>query len=196
MKVIGIVGGTGAGKTEVLRLLAAHGAATVAADELNRELLAPGQPTLAAVRREFGDEYFTPDGELRRRALGDLIFRDPAARRRLEQLVHPAMLAALQERLATWRRAGVAVAVVEAAVLEQMGAIELVDRVLLVTAPAAVRAERLARRDNLTAEQAAVRLAAQESMGLTTPRADYTLENAGDRQALALQVEQFWATLV
>ena len=196
MLVVGIVGGIGAGKTEVLRLLAAHGAAAVAADELNREALAPGQPTLAAIREAFGDGYFDEQGGLRRQKLGDLIFGDAAARDRLEGLVHPVMRRLLGERLAQWRQAGVAVAAVEAAVLERMGALDLVDRVLLVTAPAEQRGRRLAQRDGLSAAQAAARLRSQEQLGLDRPRADYVIVNDGELSDLARKVELFWTTLV
>jgi len=196
MLVVGIVGGIGAGKTEVLRLLAAHGAAAVAADELNREALAPGQPTLATIREAFGDGYFDEQGGLRRQRLGDLIFGDAAARDRLERLVHPVMCRLLGERLAQWRQAGVAVAAVEAAVLERMGALDLVDRVLLVTAPAEQRVRRLTQRDGLSAAQAAARLRSQEQLGLDRPRADYVIVNDGELSDLARKVELFWTTLV
>lgn len=196
MIVVGIVGGIGAGKTEVLRLLADLGAATVAADELNREVLAPGAETLGAVRAAFGDAYFEADGQLRRRALGDLIFRDEAARRRLEAIVHPAMLARLQARLAQWRTAQVPVAVVEAAVLAQMGALELVDRVLLVSAPESLRRQRLQARDGLDAGQVGQRLALQAQMGLDAPAADYEIVNDCDLASLREKVERFWRWLV
>lgn len=196
MIVVGIVGGIGAGKTEVLRLLADLGAATVAADELNREVLAPGAETLGAVREAFGEAYFEADGQLRRRALGDLIFRDEAARRRLEAIVHPAMLARLQARLARWRTAQVPVAVVEAAVLAQMGALELVDRVLLVSAPESLRRQRLQARDGLDAGQVGQRLALQAQMGLDAPAADYEIVNDGDLTSLREKVERFWRWLV
>lgn len=192
MHVIGLVGGIGCGKTEVLRLLAELGAVTVAADELSREVLAPGQPALEQVRQAFGAQYFDCEGRLLRPRLGALIFADEAARQRLDGIMHPAMTALLEARLAQWRAEGRAVAAVEAAVLEEMGALPLVDTVLLVTAPAEARLGRLQARDGLTAEQARERLAAHQRLGLDTPAADEVICNAGDLGALKNEVELFW----
>lgn len=196
MLVIGVVGGIGAGKTEVLRLLAAQGAATVAADELSRAALAPGQPALEQVRATFGPEYFDPSGCLKRRQLAELVFRDEAARRQLEAIVHPAMRKLLQERLEVWRRSGVKVAAVEAAVLAQMGASALVDRLLLVTAPDCCRERRLVARDGLGRDEVHQRLALHARLGLNDPPADDVIVNDGTLDDLARKVEQFWARIV
>jgi len=196
MVVIGLVGAIGAGKTEVLRLLAARGARTVAADELSREVLAAGQPGLGQVREAFGEEFFDTEGNLQRRKLGDLVFRDEAARQRLDAIVHPLMTAALQRRLEQWRGEGVALAVVEAAVLDEMGARALVDRVVLVTASPGARLARLRARDGMDEAEVQRRLAAHERLGLGAAAADVVIENEGSRERLAEQVEQLWAELV
>lgn len=196
MVVIGLVGAIGAGKSEVLRLLEARGARTVAADELSREVLAPGQPALRQVREAFGEEFFDAAGNLQRRQLGDLVFRDEAARLRLDAIVHPLMTAALQRRLEAWRAAGVAVAVVEAAVLDEMGARPLVDTVVLVTATPAVRLARLQARDGMPEAEARRRLEAHQRLGLGAAAADHVLDNSGSRAELAQRVEQLWGELV
>jgi dephospho-CoA kinase len=196
MLVIGIVGAIGAGKTEVLRLLGELGACTVAADELSREVLAPGQPALRLVREAFGEEFFTAEGQLNRQALGNLIFRDEAARRRLDDLLHPLMTDLLRQRLEQWRQAGVAVAAVESAVLEEMGARPLVDALVLVQAPEPVRLQRLVDRGQLTEEEARRRLAAHERLALGQAAADFTMTNDGNRELLRKQVEHLWLALV
>jgi dephospho-CoA kinase len=196
MVVIGVVGPIGAGKTAVLRFLEQLGARTVAADELSREVLAPGQPALQLIREAFGDQYFDAEGHLIRKALGNRIFSDEAARRRLDDLVHPLMTRLLAERLAQWREAGVAVAVVESAVLEEMGALGLVDRLLLVTAPESVRLQRLQERDHLSEEEAARRVSAHERLELEAAQADFRLDNGGSLESLRRQVEQLWPRLV
>lgn len=196
MVVIGLVGAIGAGKTEVLRLLGARGARTVAADELSREVLAPGQPALAQVRAAFGDEYFDAQGQLLRKALGNLIFRDEAARRRLDAIVHPLMTALLEQRLARWRQEGAAVAVVEAAVLEEMGARPLVDRMVRVEAGQDLRLRRLRERDRLTEGEARQRLEAHARLALDGTEADFQLTNEGEIEKLDKQVEQLWLAVV
>ncbi|MEN6403680.1 MAG: dephospho-CoA kinase [Armatimonadia bacterium] len=196
MLVIGIVGAIGAGKTEVLRLFGELGARTVAADELSREVLAPGAPALKQVREAFGDEYFDEQGHLRRRALGNLIFKDEAARRRLDDLVHPLMTERLRERLAQWRAEGAAVAAVESAVLVEMGARPLVDKVVLVRAGKEERLGRLAERDHLDEQETRRRLAAHERLALGEAPADFTINNDGDLGELRRQVEHVWRRLV
>ena len=196
MVVIGIVGAIGAGKTEVLRLLGELGARTVAADELSREVLAPGQPALGAIREAFGETVFDAEGRLIRKALGNLIFRDEVARRRLDAIVHPLMTEMLGRKLESWRQEGVAVAAVESAVLEEMGALPLVDMLLLVQAPETLRERRLRERDGLSAVEAAARLRAHERLALDRVPAQATLQNDGDLEALRKRVEQLWPELV
>lgn len=196
MLVIGIVGAIGAGKTEVLRLFGELGAQTVAADELSREVLAPGAPALEQVREAFGDEYFDEQGNLLRRALGNLIFADEAARRRLDDLVHPLMTERLRERLEQWRAEGVEVAAVESAVLVEMGARPLVDRVVLVRAGEGKRLKRLGDRDHLDEQETRRRLAAHERLALGEAPADFTIDNDGDLGELRRQVEHVWRRLV
>lgn len=196
MLAIGLVGATGAGKTEVLRLFEQHGAVTIAADELSREVLAPGAPALQLVREKFGDDYFDAQGHLIRKALGSLIFCDETARRRLDAIVHPLMTDLLRKQLDQWRQEGVPVAVVESAVLEEMGARPLVDVVVRVEAGESVRRQRLQQRDALTEDEARQRLSAHERLGLAETVSDFVINNDGDPQALRKQVEQIWLALV
>lgn len=196
MVVVGIVGAIGAGKTTVLRLLAELGARTVAADDLNRQILAPGQPALGQIRAQFGEEYFDEQGALLRRRLGALIFSDEAARRKLDALVHPLMLAELRKILEGWQAEDVEVGVVEAAVLREMGALGLVDKVILVTAPEPQRLQRLQANLGLSAEEAAQRLAAHGRLALDQAQADFVVNNEGTLEQMRKQVEQVWAKLV
>ncbi|MEI6500174.1 MAG: dephospho-CoA kinase [Armatimonadota bacterium] len=196
MLVIGLVGATGAGKTEVLKILGELGARTIAADELSREVLAPGQPALTQLRAVFGDEYFDAQGHLIRKALGNLIFADEAARQRLDAIVHPLMVDLLQQRLTRWRQEGVAVAVVESAVLEEMGARPLVDKVVRVEAAEALRLRRLSERDGLTEDEARRRLQTHSRLALDGTQADLCLANEAERGGLRKQVEHLWQTLV
>jgi dephospho-CoA kinase len=196
MLVVGVVGGIGTGKTEVLRLLGERGAATVAADELSRAALQVGQPAWQQVREAFGAEYFDADGELKRRTLGELIFRDDEAREQLNRLVHPFMLELLRARLREWEGRGVAVAAVEAAVLVEMGALDLMDRLILVQAPEAQVMERLQQRDQLTEAQVRRRLQTHQRLGLAEAPADFVVVNDGDPKHLADQVQRVWEQLV
>lgn len=195
MLVIALVGAIGAGKTEVLRLFGELGARTVAADQLSRAVLAPGAPALRLVRDAFGDEYFDSQGQLLRKALGNLIFSDEMARRRLDAIVHPLMTELLASQLAQWRQEQAPVAVVESAVLEEMGCAGLVDVRVRVDAPRDLRLVRLQARDGLTLPEAEMRLAAHERLAVGQSAADHVIVNDGTVCSLRRGVEQLWETL-
>src|SRR5947209_11389199 len=104
MRVIGLTGGIASGKSTVACMFAELGAVVLSADEIAREVMAPGSPTLDAVRCAF-PTTFHPDGTLDRAALGETVFADAEARRRLESITHPPILARITETLARWRQA-------------------------------------------------------------------------------------------
>src|SRR5712692_11202114 len=105
MRVIGLTGGIAAGKSTVARMFVELGAVVLYADEIAREVLAPGSPALEEVKAAFGSSVFHPDGTLDRAALGERVFSNPEERRRLEAITHPPILARIRQRLAEWRRA-------------------------------------------------------------------------------------------
>src|SRR5437763_797300 len=89
MKTIGLTGGVGMGKSACAQLLAARGAAVMDTDELARQVVQPGQPALAEVVEMFGRDIIAPDGQLKRDALAEIVFADAAARKKLEDILHP-----------------------------------------------------------------------------------------------------------
>ena len=155
MTVLGITGPLASGKSTVLAILGELGAQTLRADDISRELLQPGNPVLEQVRQAFGDEFFAPDGTLRRPRLAARIFADPQARARLNQIMHPPMTARLRELVDSYRHQAdpPPVVALEAAILHEMGLDRLTDRILLVTAPEEVRVRRLQARDGLSEDE-------------------------------------------
>src|SRR5512135_2497498 len=99
MPSLGITGGLGTGKSSVARLFADRGAVSLSADAVAREVAVPGSPALREIAEAFGPSYVLPDGGLDRAALGALVFRDPAARWRLERITHPRILELLRARM-------------------------------------------------------------------------------------------------
>jgi dephospho-CoA kinase len=190
--VVGLIGPIAAGKGVAAEEFARQGAALIRADDVSREVVAPGSPTLQAVIREFGEQYRRPDGSLDRAALGKVVFADPAARRRLERIVHPPMVEAIRRRLAALREGSAppAMAVVEAANLFEMGARSLVDLVVLVTAPAEVRLARLISRDGLTEAEARARLRTHDDLAIEDHPADFVLSNDASPAELRAQVQR------
>ena len=187
---IGLTGGIGSGKSTVAALLAEHGARVVDADRIAREVLEPGTPGLAAVVAEFGDGVLTADGALDRPALAAVVFGDPAARARLDAVVHPLVRARAAELVA--EAPPDAVVVQDVPLLVETGQAGAYDLVLVVETDEEVRVQRLVQR-GLSADDARARIASQATDDQRRAVADVVLRNDGDRDTLAAQVERFWA---
>src|SRR5512147_2761685 len=106
MKVLGLTGGIGMGKTTAAKLLRELGVPVVDTDDLARQVVQPGQPALAEVLTAFGPQIARPDGQLRRDELARRVFADPAARQRLEAILRPPIRALWRAQVQTWRAAG------------------------------------------------------------------------------------------
>ena len=198
MLVLGITGPLSSGKSTVLKMLEDFGAVTLRADDISRELLRPGQRVLEQVRAAFGEEFFAEDGTLRRKLLAHLIFTDSQARQQLNQIMHPPMVARLRQKVDDYRQEASPpeVLAIEAAILHEMGLGQITDKVVLVTAPEAVRTERLRQRDGLSEEEARLRVKLHDQMGLDKIEADYTINTAGDLADTRRQVKRLWTQLL
>jgi dephospho-CoA kinase len=190
---VGLTGGIGSGKSEVARLLAAHGAVVVDSDALAREVVAPGTPGLAAVVAAFGPGVLAPDGGLDRPALAALVFADPAARERLNAIVHPLVAAAAAERTAGVP--GDAVVVHDVPLLVEAGLAGGFDVVVVVDAPEDVRLARLTGRRGMSPEDASARMRAQATREERLAAAGHVIANDGTLQDLAERVDTLWAAL-
>jgi len=196
--VLGVAGPLASGKSTVLKMLEELGAATLRADDVSRELLQPGQPILERVRAAFGEEYFTPEGKLQRKKLAELIFANSEARQRLNQIMHPPMVARLREIADEYRRSDAPppVVAIEAAILHQMGLDQIVDKVLLVTASQETRIRRLYQRDGISEEEAQKRVKLHDELGLGEVKADYVIATNGKLAETRQQVASLWAQLI
>lgn len=192
---LGVTGGLGSGKSSVARLFGELGAPVIDADQVAREVVAPGTPGLSAVIEAFGRDYLAPDGTLDRRRLGQLVFADPAARRRLEAIIHPEVIRAMRSRAEALERAGSRVVVLEVPLLFEAGLAGEVDKVVVVDAPEEERLARVVTRDGLSPEEARERLAAQLPLAEKVRWADYVIDNAGPWEKTRLQVERLWGEI-
>jgi dephospho-CoA kinase len=193
MRVIGLTGGIASGKSLVSQQLAELGAVIIDADKVGHETYRQGSETYRAVIEAFGSDVVGADGEIDRRALGGKVFGDPEARRRLEEIVWPAIRQLVQQRLAGLRDQGTSVIVLEAAVLIEASWTDLVDEVWLVEAsPETVRG-RLSDRNGLTAEQAEARIRAQLTNEKRRPYAQVIIENDGSLDDLRRVVDEAWS---
>ncbi|QKW19114.1 dephospho-CoA kinase [Kitasatospora sp. NA04385] len=190
---IGLTGGIGAGKSEVSRRLAAHGAVIVDSDVIAREVVAPGTPGLAAVAAEFGPGVLLPDGTLDRPALGRVVFADPARLAKLNAVVHPLVRARSAELEAA---AGPdAVVVHDVPLLAENGLAPLYDLVVVIDVPDAERLRRLVDLRGMAEDEARSRMAAQAGRAERLAIADLVLDNSGDLAQLAARVDELWREL-
>jgi len=190
MPTIGITGGVATGKSAVAALFHRKGAVVFSADEAARDVLAPGSPALQQVVETFGPDYLLPDGRLDRARLGARVFSDPAARRALEAITHPRILALLRAQIeATRQQDPDALIIVEAPLLYEAGMAGWFDRIVVVAASEPTQIERLRARDGLTEEEARRRIAAQMPLAEKIARADDVIWNEGALADLESPVE-------
>jgi dephospho-CoA kinase len=187
LKLIGLTGGVGMGKSACAQLLQWRGAAVVDTDELARQVVAPGQPAWAEVRAAFGPDIVAAEGELDREKLAQIVFADPAARAKLEAILHPRIRELWHAQVDTWRAQGKPLGVVVIPLLFETGAEKEFDTVICVACSAGTQRERLLAR-GWTPEQIAQRVAAQMPIEEKMARAHHVIWTEGGMEVHAQQV--------
>jgi dephospho-CoA kinase len=189
MKVFGLTGGVGMGKSTAAGFFLQHGVRVVDTDELARHLVRPGEPALAEIGRQFGPDLISPDGRLRREELARIVFADPSARHRLEAILHPRIRAAWLDRLETWRRENCPLALVVIPLLFETSAENHFDKIICTACTSAVQHERLSAR-GWSPDQIRQRVAAQLPVDQKIARAHFVLWTEGTLAAHAEQVSR------
>ena len=191
MFVCGLTGGIAAGKSVVSRRLAEGGAAHVDADQLAREVVARGTPGLEAIRQRFGDDVLTPSGELDRPALGALVFADPAARRDLEAITHPAVRELSRRRMEEAVADDPArVVVYDVPLLVETRGGEEFDVVVVVHAPREMRLRRLVELRGMSPEEAVRRVDAQAADEARLAVADLVVDSSISLEATLARADE------
>ncbi|MGH2507251.1 MAG: dephospho-CoA kinase [Ktedonobacteraceae bacterium] len=187
-RILGITGNIACGKTAVGHMLLDLGIETyLDADALVHRLYLSGQPIAQALAETFGDAVMAEDGSVNRPALGALVFQDPAALRRLEAIVHPAVGVAMMEALAQVSPTGIVV--IDAVKLLEGGSGALCQSKWLITCPAEQEMARLIARNHLSEAEARARLQAQPSNERRLPLVDEVIDNGGPLEETRRQVE-------
>ncbi len=184
---VGLTGGIASGKTTVANLFAARGAVVIDTDQIARDVVEPGRPALVQIVAAFGARVLDPSGRLDRRCLRQIVFADPALRRQLESILHPAIRAELAARAAA------AVGPYQIHViplLVESGRREGLDRVLVVDCDPRQQLERLLSRDAETVEQAEAIIAAQVDRQRRLEAADDVIRNDGSADDLAQRIDE------
>jgi dephospho-CoA kinase len=187
LKLIGLTGGIGSGKSTVARLIAERGVPVIDADGLAREVVAPGQPALADIAAAW-PQVIAADGTLDRKRLGALVFADPAARRQLEAITHPRIKALATARIQTLAEEGHKLAFYEASLLVESGQYRAYDGLVVVRASVENQLRRAMARDGFTEAEARVRIAAQAPLEEKLRFATAVIDNDGDPDATRAQV--------
>jgi dephospho-CoA kinase len=184
MRIIGLTGGIASGKSTFAAALRALDVPVLDADALARAAVAKGMPALAEIAAAFGGDVLTPGGDLDRQRMGERVFADPAARARLEAIIHPRIRAVFKEEVATRAVLGHTLLFYDVPLLYESRLEAAVELVVVVWAPREVQLARLTVRDGLSRSAAEARLAAQLPLDEKAARADIVVSNDGDLAAL------------
>lgn len=175
---LGLTGGIGSGKSTVARMLASQGAAVIDADAISRQTTAAGGAAIPAIRQVFGPDCITAEGALDRQRMREIAFSDPAARRRLEQIVHPLVAQETQRQYADALLSDVPCVVFDIPLLVESGRWRgQLDHVLVVDCVPSTQVHRVMQRDGLPQLQVEYILANQASRIDRLRAADFVIMN-------------------
>jgi len=195
--LVGLTGSIATGKSTVSRMFAHLGARVLDADLLAREVVMPGQPAYLKIVEEFGQSVVQEDGTLDRKGLGAIVFAEPARRKRLEEITHPAIAARQQRILSVLEEeAFEGIVIWDVALLFETGGVAKVDRVVVVYADPETEVARLVARDGMAEADARARIASQMPVAEKAKRAHYVIDNSGDRAHSEGQVKAVYEALL
>ncbi len=191
MILIGLTGGIGCGKTEVARLLEKHGAVILDADLIVRELQQPGQEIFLRMVEMFGGKVVASDGSLDRAAVANEVFKDAELLKKLNFLIHPVVRRVMNERIETYRNTDKVIVLDIPLLVENPR--EGLEGVLVVDLDPDVAVERIVDQRKMSIDDARARVSRQSSREDRLAIANHVIDNSGDKDALAKQVEIAWS---
>jgi len=194
LKLIGLTGGAGSGKSTVATMFRELGATVIDADEAAHAVYAPGTPGFDAVVSAFGDEYVR-NGAIDRARLGELVFHDEGARKRLNAIVHPLVREWMAARTAEAVERGAGVVIHDVPLLFENGLDKVYADVVVVYAPERTQIQRLVAGRGISEDRARAMLAAQMPIEDKRGRGQHVVDNGGTREQARKQVEAIWAEL-
>jgi dephospho-CoA kinase len=191
LKLIGLTGGAGSGKSTVSDILRTLGAVVIDADEATHAVYEPDTPGFEAVVGEFGPE-FVRDGRIDRARLGELVFKDADARHRLNEIVHPLVREWMAARTAEAAQAGAEVVVQDVPLLFENGLARLYSTDVLVYVPEDLQLQRLVKGRGVSADKARAMISAQMPIEEKRKLAHHVIDNSGTIEATRQQVQRLW----
>ena len=196
MKVAGLTGGIGSGKSMVSGMLAELGAEVIDADQLAREVVQLGNPAWKEIVDHFGKEVLNRDQTLNREKLASIVFADPEARQALEGIVHPRVHALFRQKVRELESKGATVVIYDVPLLFESGLEREIRPVIVVYVTDRVRVERIKQRDGLSNEEVRLRIKSQMPLEEKKRSADYVIDNSGTIEHTRAQVSKIWEKLL
>jgi dephospho-CoA kinase len=188
---VGLTGSIATGKSTVGMMFIELGCHLIDADRITHQLLEPGQAVHAAVLKAFGEHILTQDGTIDRKILGEIVFKDPQARSKLNGLVHPAVIQRQREWLNEMEvKDPSGISIVDAALMIEVGTYKNYDKVIVVTCRPEVQKKRLRARSGLSEEEAEARIRSQMPLEEKARHADFVIDNSGDLAVTRRQVAE------
>jgi len=193
---VGLTGGIATGKSTAGEMFVELGCHLIDSDEISHELFRPRQAIYTAVVNEFGNRILAADGTIDRRVLGEIVFKDPAARQRLNGLVHPAIIQRQKEWLREMEAADPqGIAIVSAALMIEVGTYKNYETIIVVTCSPEIQRERLRARTGLSDDQIDARIRSQMPMEEKIKYADFVIDNSGTVDNTRQQVQRIFEEL-
>ena len=196
MLTIGLTGGIGSGKSTVAQWFKKQGIPVLDADKTVHSLLQSDLSTISKLIHEFGSEILGENGQINRSKLGERVFCDEDARKRLERIVHPNVVKRMKDERAALRETGTRLCVWDVPLLFETGLERLVDEVWVVWVPRDLQILRVLARDKLIRSEVEARMAAQGSLDEKRKRADVVIDNSGSELETERQLEEEWEKLL
>lgn len=190
MRIYGLTGGIGSGKSTVAKLFEACGLPVLYADQLSRDAVAPGSQGLGEVVESFSVDILHPDGSLDRRRLGQLVFNDPSAKQRLESIIHPRVQEQFLRRTSALATAGTEAMIYEVPILFERELDHIFTAILLVCSPEGERVRRVTKRDGVSPQEVRDRMQHQLPDDKKRARATYIIENDAGIDELRARVAE------
>ena len=195
MRVIGLTGGIGSGKSTVARFLAELGAVVIDVDKTGHELLRSDAPVRRKVIATFGTQILDASGEIDRQKLGDIVFHNPEARLKLNRIMHPRMKKQAIEQIRAYAEKSIGVVVLEAPLLVEADWASAVDEVWITTASEATILRRLQERSGLSASESTARLRSQLPVTEKLKHADVIIDTDCSLDELEAKIKTLWQGL-
>ncbi|MDH4223637.1 MAG: dephospho-CoA kinase [candidate division Zixibacteria bacterium] len=196
MKIIGITGGIGSGKTEVAKIFKKLGAKVISADQLGKEVVEKNPQVLKKLVKTFGREILTEDKKLKRKRLGELAFSSVEKKDRLNKIVHPYLLSALRKKIREFKKKTSGILIVDAALIVEWGLQKELDYLILVESTLKNRLKRLMEYQGYSRKEALKRVRLQLNDKTRRKYANHIIRNNSDLKGLRRRVVLLWKKLI